>query len=470
MKNLSILLIALGLVLTNCKDHKKETTITLEALKQKDSLAVEKVAKEILERNNEADFSVLASYYRSKGNKAKRKEVTKLAISKFPNGQFAITEKVNSDWKEKSIAEKEDLIKNFEEEYPDYDFSRQYFDLAMRLLSDNKLNEAINYQSRMNKEESGRYLVASQISDYVLNDQGIDLTEFVTKEISNINQYYDDKNKQAILKQLRYNLSEALAEKGQLHAALVQIEQIFEEDPRSKKSGSLLMAYGSLLAKTKQYEKALPVLETTVVQGVATDQIKELLEASFNAVGKTNYKAFEEDLNRRLQDSTRAYLSKKIINKPSPNFPITDINGNVVNISDFKGKILILDYWATWCSPCKQSFPAMQAAVNKYKNDNSVKFLFIQTFERGKKAFAMGQDYLKENNYNFDAYMDYRNPETKKHEAASAFGIKAIPTKVIIDANGNVRFISTGGVLSVDRLLTEISIMIDMIQSTPQNS
>jgi thiol-disulfide isomerase/thioredoxin len=58
------------------------------------------------------------------------------------------------------------------------------------------------------------------------------------------------------------------------------------------------------------------------------------------------------------------------------------LNGNEVSLEQFKGKIVIIDFWATWCGPCLQSFPGLQTSVDKYKDNNDVKFLFINTWER----------------------------------------------------------------------------------------
>ena len=66
--------------------------------------------------------------------------------------------------------------------------------------------------------------------------------------------------------------------------------------------------------------------------------------------------------------------------RPTFNYP--DINGNMVSSESLIGKVIYIDVWATWCGPCKKSFPALQDAVNEYKDNENVRFLFINTWER----------------------------------------------------------------------------------------
>src|ERR1700748_85368 len=67
------------------------------------------------------------------------------------------------------------------------------------------------------------------------------------------------------------------------------------------------------------------------------------------------------------------------VNQSAPDFKLKDIDGKEISLASLNGKIVIVDFWATWCGPCKASFPGMQLAVNNFKNDKDVVFLFIDT-------------------------------------------------------------------------------------------
>jgi len=70
------------------------------------------------------------------------------------------------------------------------------------------------------------------------------------------------------------------------------------------------------------------------------------------------------------------------LNAAAPDFRLKDMSGKDVTLSSLKGKVVVLDFWATWCVPCHENFPAVQKVVDHYKNDQNVVFLFIDTREK----------------------------------------------------------------------------------------
>ncbi|RBQ09017.1 TlpA family protein disulfide reductase [Pedobacter miscanthi] len=155
-------------------------------------------------------------------------------------------------------------------------------------------------------------------------------------------------------------------------------------------------------------------------------------------------------------DSLHNKLLSEMISVPAPNFILKDLDGNTVSIKDLKGKIIVLDFWSTWCVPCKKSFPAMQLAVNAYKNDPGVKFLFIHTWETTKTPVDDVKKYITQSGFKFEVLMDLK--DASGHNAAvEAYSVSAIPAKFIIDKAGNIVFKLTGFTGTDDAALAEIS-------------
>ena len=192
----------------------------------------------------------------------------------------------------------------------------------------------------------------------------------------------------------------------------------------------------------------------------ATAQLKALyVKLNGSDVG---YSQYMSSMNEAVEKERHETLVKSMINEPAPMFSLKDVDGNVVSLADYKGKVVILDFWATWCGPCKKSFPAMQMAVNKYKDDPNVKFLFIHTWEKEDNPTKSAIDYLKENNYSFKLLMDLKDPVTKTNKVIESFKVTGIPTKFVIDGKGNIRFKVTGFSGENEAAVAEISKMVKM--------
>ena len=118
------------------------------------------------------------------------------------------------------------------------------------------------------------------------------------------------------------------------------------------------------------------------------------------------------------------------------NFILKNLKGQNISLSSFKNKVIVIDFWATWCVPCRASFPAMQELVNNYKQDSSVVFLFIDVWENKspQKMQEMAQKIMTDGNYNFNVLLD------TKDKVVDNFRIDAIPSKFIIDKTGEIVF------------------------------
>lgn len=157
--------------------------------------------------------------------------------------------------------------------------------------------------------------------------------------------------------------------------------------------------------------------EIYVAQNLPLDNY-EILKAKAELLVKTKR---QKEVIGRFGGSTAA------------DFTLKNIEGKEIKLSDYKGKVVVLDFWATWCGPCKASFPKMQELVTKYK-DKSVAFLFINTMENTKEAdtFKKVTAFISDKNYSFNVLFD------SKKEVAESYNVLGIPTRVVIDKNGNL--------------------------------
>lgn len=115
-----------------------------------------------------------------------------------------------------------------------------------------------------------------------------------------------------------------------------------------------------------------------------------------------------------------------LVGKKAINFDLTSFNGKEVNLKDLRGKVVVLDFWATWCGPCREAHPHLQKLYDEYKEDGLV-VLGINS-ESKKKV----RHYMKENGYTFTNLMD------PKQKVSIDYRVNAIPSVFVINRKGVV--------------------------------
>jgi thiol-disulfide isomerase/thioredoxin len=187
-----------------------------------------------------------------------------------------------------------------------------------------------------------------------------------------------------------------------------------------------------------------------------TTKIKEIFLRAYAHAGKTDGDQVIAALISERIDKLRKELSGKMLNKPATDFKLPGLNGGEVSLASLKGKVVLIDFWATWCAPCIASFPSMQQLVDANKNKNDVAILFIDVWQKETNKYEVVKQFFRERPFHFDVYMDL------KDEVVKQFGVTGIPTKIVIDKNGNIRFFSLGFASDEAKGVEELQTMIDM--------
>ena len=128
---------------------------------------------------------------------------------------------------------------------------------------------------------------------------------------------------------------------------------------------------------------------------------------------------------------------------PAPDFTVYDIDGNPHKLSDFRGKPVLLNFWASWCGPCKSEMPEFQNYYEKYGED--VHFVIVNLTDGTQETVESASAYIAREGYTFPVYYD------TDIEGAYAYGVSAVPVSYFIDAEGYFAAWAQGA-LSADML------------------
>ena len=220
--------------------------------------------------------------------------------------------------------------------------------------------------------------------------------------------------------------------------------------------------YSIYFEKVNGEEATEELIAGLIGKGKATQAMKDRHKRLYiaNNTVESAYTKYVTHLEETAKASMFSELKDKMIDEPSPKFDLVNLAGDRISSEDLKGKVVVVDFWATWCGPCKASFPGMQDAVTKFEKSDDVAFVFIDTWESGKNVEEKVSDFISKNNYSFNVLMDTDASTT------SAYGVKGIPSKFVIGKDGNLKFKSTGFSGSNDELVKEITMMIELAGGT----
>lgn len=161
-----------------------------------------------------------------------------------------------------------------------------------------------------------------------------------------------------------------------------------------------------------------------------------LLLVGIIAGASVMYNKLSNDYNNEIiSQSTENQKQQSNKTNPAPDFTVLDTNGNKVSLSDYKGKPVVLNFWATWCYYCKEEMPDFNEA---YKNHPDVQFLMVNATDGVQETLEKAKSYVNEQGFEFDIFFD------TNQEAVYNYHVSGFPTTYFIDKHGDIVAQRTG--------------------------
>ena len=237
--------------------------------------------------------------------------------------------------------------------------------------------------------------------------------------------------------------------RGKVHADMGADDKARSDLVKSYKSARMAetaLALGEIAEKRKNLDEAIDYYLQAFAVSLNTED-KVDLKSLRRRIGQL-YSAkhgSEVGLGDRLLKAHDAYVKEReerLAKLEPPNinegvgdplkFTLTNLDGSSLKLDSHRGKVIVMNFWATWCGPCMTELPLFEKTIAKYKNDKNVLFLAITTDEDRELVAP----FLKQYKFNLPvAYAEYLNDH---------FGVSSIPTTIILDAKGEIAFRQAG--------------------------
>jgi thiol-disulfide isomerase/thioredoxin len=423
------------------------------------------------QKNNQDALGTIFSWMTRVGDKDRAESLRKMWIDKDPKGKIAEAARQNQIFSEKDPDKKAELIDRFLADFPKKpaDASMYRINLVNAYLQAKKFDKV---EKLLEHEESAGGNTYNSMAWSIIEKgdkkpelekavgwakRGIDIMKSGKESKPTYMSNSDwKKSSDYSLGMITDTYAFGLFKLGKKKEA----EELYAEAARLTEGGdaNINERYVEACVANGNYEKALSLAAGYIQQGMSTDKLLENFKAAYVKL-KGSDKGFEDAVNKAklaALEKTRKELLKDRVDKPAVEFALKSLDGSTVKLADLHGKVVVVDFWATWCGPCKESFPYLQKVHEKYKENPNVRIFALDTWESetGAKREDLVKKFIADNKYTFPVLYDEGMVEK--------YGVDGIPTKFILDKNGRIQFKSIG-FEGGQKMMDEMTIAIDTL-------
>ncbi len=389
---------------------------------------------------------VAATGYQMAGDTAKSKALEARLHAEFPYSpetKADLTEEINSTSDRHRLAQ---LLVKYNRDFPDPQYGRYLTVLDQIGAPAAQLRDT----ARILLDYASKTGFPNQYSDAVITVAQVFLHRQI--DLDRVQQLLGSlkENSDALLKKENLNPYEAevlslradlLARRGEWSQAQNVLTEILKKaqnlsaDDRGRiesYQADAILASGKKDGALAAYANALTEAQRSWTEDAALE-IREKYRKLYVALkgsdkGMAAYLSIHDNGSSAVTSDQR----EEVLNQPAPDFTSLDLNGKRIKLSSLRGKVVIIDFWATWCAPCRKEFPELQQFYSEMKDDPNVAVLAISVDENR----ALVKPFITSKGYTFPVLLD--------DGAKAAFKVGPIPETFVVDPSGHIRIHMTG--------------------------
>jgi thiol-disulfide isomerase/thioredoxin len=209
---------------------------------------------------------------------------------------------------------------------------------------------------------------------------------------------------------------------------------IYDEILAGYEDPEILINLSKAQASLNRYQHAMETILKALLLAPAHEEALSLIYEYGESLAYPA-SAIDSMVDETISDAREkvvAGLDRNRMNIPMPEFELEKLDGTQISSGDLKGKIVVIDFFATWCGPCRRALPRIHQLYKNYIHDDDVMFLIISTDEDRSKV----KPFIDKNKYTFPVF--YNNG------VSDDFGIRGVPTMYVVDPEGIIRYKKAG--------------------------
>jgi thiol-disulfide isomerase/thioredoxin len=412
--------------------------------------AFQQIASSVKQVSSPNEAIMVAMVHRLLGNEVAAEQIQMEAVSRFPKSvveeQLALDKLKQANSAEVFVSE----VSSYLERFPTSTNRRGLMESVLNTVAKaQNVKLLVPFVNRLPKAQPYEFY---QVCNYLgANDSLRPIAyDLIKKGLSAVSQSdvrppsmgvhewdYDQRRSAAALLFVQGAMLKA---DGKKQEALTSFETSLERGGILSDKNAYVMTI-ELMVELGLKDRAFDMAKVAIARGATTETALATYRAYRTEQGASST-TIEAELEKLTMDGRRVLartLVKDMLNLPAIDGTFQTLDGKPVSLASLRGKVVVVDYWATWCGPCRQSFPSLQKLYEKYRNNPNVAFAIVNVWERSDDRVKTVKDFLKGNpSLTFPMYLD------KDDSVVSKYGVTGIPTKFYLGKDGKIQFKEVG--------------------------